>query len=123
MQRVNTARRGNPYSAVHRQRTGCGNGAGLLRAEVLYGNNTITSVNLGGIVAPTGFDSATNRIDPNGGASGWNYDLAGDINRDAANVTYAFDAEGRMVAACPTVQCCATRYRARSGRRGAGVLQ
>jgi RHS repeat-associated protein len=70
----------------------------------IYGNNTITSVNLGGIVAPTGFDPATNRIVPNGGTSGWNYDLAGDINRDAAGVTYAFDADGRMVSACPTQQ-------------------
>jgi RHS repeat-associated protein len=67
----------------------------------IYGNNTMASANLGGIVAPTGFDPATNRIVPNGGTSGWNYDLAGDINRDAAGVTYAFDADGRMAAACP----------------------
>jgi YD repeat-containing protein len=80
-------------------------------------------VNLGGIVAPAGFDAATNRTVPNGGASGWNYDLAGDIDRDAANVTYTFDAEGRMAAACLTVQCRATRCGARSGRRGKGVLQ
>jgi YD repeat-containing protein len=68
----------------------------------IYGNNTITSVNLGGIVSPAGFDAATNRNAPNGGTSGWHYNAAGAIDRDAANVTYGFDAEGRMAAACPS---------------------
>ena len=35
----------------------------------IYGNNTMTSANLGGIVAPKGFDAATNRITPNGGTT------------------------------------------------------
>lgn len=66
-----------------------------------YGNNVTSSVNLGTFSAPAAFDNTTNRISPNNGASGWNYDFAGNLNRDSANATYAFDAEGRMTAACP----------------------
>jgi RHS repeat-associated protein len=66
-----------------------------------YGNNVTSSVNLGTFSAPAAFDNTTNRISPNNGTSGWNYDLAGNLNRDSANATYAFDAEGRMTAACP----------------------
>jgi YD repeat-containing protein len=61
----------------------------------------ITSFNLGSFSAPAAFDPATNRISPNNGSSGWNYDPAGNLNRDISNATYAFDAEGRMTAACP----------------------
>ena len=71
-------------------------------SDDIYGNNTMTNVNLGAFTAPSGYDAArANRIFPNGGSTGWNYDLAGNLNRDPGNTSYAFDAEGRMTAACP----------------------
>jgi RHS repeat-associated protein len=53
-------------------------------------------------VSPAGFDEATNRISPSNQSSGWAYDTVGRLTRDWANQTYGFDAEGRMVALCPT---------------------
>jgi hypothetical protein len=52
---------------------------------------------------PAGFDS-NNHILPvlaDGSAAGWLYDASGHIIRDASFRTYAWDAEGRMVAFCP----------------------
>jgi RHS repeat-associated protein len=66
-----------------------------------YGNVVTTSSNLGGMSGPAGFDAATNRMAPNNLATGWHYNAAGQLDRDSANQTYAFDAEGRMTAVCP----------------------
>jgi RHS repeat-associated protein len=60
-----------------------------------------TSYDALGRVCASSETVGTNRIFPNGGSTGWNYDAAGNLNRDPGNVSYAFDAEGRMTAACP----------------------
>jgi RHS repeat-associated protein len=67
-----------------------------------YGNVVTASVNLGSWQSPSGFD-ANNRMTPNGGSTGWHYDVAGNLDRDSLNGTYRYDAEGRQVAYCPGV--------------------
>ncbi|HWB85160.1 MAG TPA: RHS repeat-associated core domain-containing protein [Bryobacteraceae bacterium] len=74
-----------------------------------YGNALTTSVNLG-IQSPAGFDANNHNSPHNGlethtvcnaGNSGWCYDNAGNLVRDLSNQTYAYNADGQIVAVCP----------------------
>ena len=70
-----------------------------------FGNRLITQrSNVGSAPPPepTVYDSNTNRITQMFGGSDIRYDFAGNLTKDGLNETYAWDAEGRMVAFCPT---------------------
>jgi RHS repeat-associated protein len=63
----------------------------------IYGNRAMVQTSFTGLVTPQGFSTATNRITD----SGWSYDGAGNVNHDPTlGVSYEYDAENRLVAAC-----------------------
>lgn len=85
--------------------TGTGSGAWYENFSYdQYGNRAESSYNLGESGSPPTFDT-NNRLAPNSSCqqpdagTGWRYDWAGNVVRDSLNGTYAFDAEGRPVAA------------------------
>lgn len=62
-----------------------------------YGNRSLTQSSFVGIQAPVNFSPASNRITD----AGWGYDQAGNLNQDpVAVLSYKYDAENRVVAAC-----------------------
>jgi RHS repeat-associated protein len=62
-----------------------------------YGNRTVAQSSHVGIVSPAGISVLTNRITD----SGWGYDHSANLNQDmGAMLTYKYDAENRLVAAC-----------------------
>jgi RHS repeat-associated protein len=73
-----------------------------------FGNRVESNEHLGSFTAPGSFDS-NNRNAPNTSCqqgdpgSGWRYDCAGNLTRDAGNATYTYDGENRQVAACANV--------------------
>jgi RHS repeat-associated protein len=65
----------------------------------LFGNRTVAQSSFIGTVIgqPMGFSLANNRITD----SGYGYDAAGNLNLSPLAFTYAYDAENRLVVACP----------------------